>query len=106
MSDSVAAPAKSKECSPCHRSATTFQVPTIDGMASTPSILRARRRYLTLPGSAEQPSIGLTNRVLGSGSMEFGASIFFTDYSITPAELAVALEERGFDSAWAAQQSH
>ena len=26
--------------------------------------------------------------------MEFGASIFFTDYSITPAELAVALEER------------
>ena len=29
--------------------------------------------------------------------MEFGASIFFTDYSITPAELAVALEERGFD---------
>jgi hypothetical protein len=31
-------------------------------------------------------------------AMEFGASIFFTDYSITPAELAVALEERGFDS--------
>ena len=34
--------------------------------------------------------------------MEFGASIFFTDYSITPAELAVAMEERGFDSVWAA----
>jgi hypothetical protein len=30
--------------------------------------------------------------------MEFGASIFFTDYSITPAKLAVALEERSFDS--------
>jgi hypothetical protein len=30
--------------------------------------------------------------------MEFGASIFFTDYSITPAELAAAMEERGFDS--------
>ena len=29
--------------------------------------------------------------------MEFGASIFFTDYSITPADLAVALEERGFE---------
>ena len=29
--------------------------------------------------------------------MEFGASIFFTDYSISPAELAVALEERGFE---------
>ena len=28
--------------------------------------------------------------------MEFGASIFFTDYSISPAELAIALEQRGF----------
>ena len=34
------------------------------------------------------------------------ASIFFTDYSITPAALAVALEERGFDSVWAAEHSH
>ncbi len=38
--------------------------------------------------------------------MEFGASIFFTDYSISPAELALALEERGFDSVWAAEHSH
>jgi probable F420-dependent oxidoreductase len=38
--------------------------------------------------------------------MEFGASIFFTDYSITPAALAAALEERGFDSLWAAEHSH
>jgi hypothetical protein len=38
--------------------------------------------------------------------MEFGASIFFTDYSITPVELAVAMEERGFDSVWAAEHSH
>ena len=38
--------------------------------------------------------------------MEFGASIFFTDYSISPAELAVALEERGFDFVWAAEHSH
>jgi probable F420-dependent oxidoreductase len=38
--------------------------------------------------------------------MEFGASIFFTDYSISPADLAVALEERGFDSLWAAEHSH
>src|SRR5205085_2891396 len=38
--------------------------------------------------------------------MEFGASIFFTDYSITPTELAVALEERGFDSLWVAEHSH
>src|ERR1700744_5359445 len=38
--------------------------------------------------------------------MEFGASIFFTDYSISPAELAGALDERGFDSLWAAEHSH
>jgi probable F420-dependent oxidoreductase len=38
--------------------------------------------------------------------MEFGASIFFTDYSIAPADLAVAMEERGFDSVWAAEHSH
>jgi hypothetical protein len=29
--------------------------------------------------------------------MKFGASMFFTDYSMGSAELAVALEERGFD---------
>ena len=38
--------------------------------------------------------------------MEFGASIFFTEYSISPTELAVALEERGFDSLWVAEHSH
>src|SRR6201994_3801476 len=38
--------------------------------------------------------------------MEFGAAIFFTDYSISPAELAVALEERCFDSLWVAEHSH
>src|ERR1700746_3562959 len=38
--------------------------------------------------------------------MEFGASIFFTDYSISPPDLAVALEERGFDALWAAEHSH
>jgi len=30
--------------------------------------------------------------------MEFGASIFFTDYSISPAALTVALEELGLDA--------
>jgi hypothetical protein len=29
--------------------------------------------------------------------MKFGASMFFTDYSMTPVDLAVALEQRGFD---------
>src|ERR1700726_811788 len=38
--------------------------------------------------------------------MEFGASIFFTDYSITPAEMAVAMEERGLGSLWAGQKYH
>jgi hypothetical protein len=38
--------------------------------------------------------------------MDFGASIFFTEYSISPAELAVAVEEHGFDSLWVAEHSH
>ncbi|MGE0419450.1 MAG: LLM class F420-dependent oxidoreductase [Acetobacteraceae bacterium] len=38
--------------------------------------------------------------------MKFGASMFFTDYSMTAAELAVALEQRGFDSVWAPEHSH
>jgi len=38
--------------------------------------------------------------------MKFGASMFFTDYSMGPAELAVALEERGFDIVWAPEHSH
>ncbi len=38
--------------------------------------------------------------------MHFGASMFFTDYSMTPAALAVALEERGFESVWAPEHSH
>ena len=38
--------------------------------------------------------------------MEFGASVFFTEYSISPTELALALEKRGFDSLWVAEHSH
>src|SRR5712675_443956 len=38
--------------------------------------------------------------------MDIGTAIFFTDYSITPTELAIALEERGFDSLWVAEHSH
>jgi len=38
--------------------------------------------------------------------MKFGASMFFTDYSMTPAEFAVALEQRGFDIVWAPEHSH
>jgi probable F420-dependent oxidoreductase len=38
--------------------------------------------------------------------MHFGASMFFTDYSMTSAELAQALEARGFESVWAPEHSH
>ncbi len=38
--------------------------------------------------------------------MHFGASMFFTDYSMSPAALARALEERGFESVWAPEHSH
>lgn len=38
--------------------------------------------------------------------MKFGVSMFFTDYSMGPVELAKALEERGFESVWAPEHSH
>ena len=38
--------------------------------------------------------------------MKFGASMFFTDYSMTPTALAIALEQRGFDILWAPEHSH
>lgn len=38
--------------------------------------------------------------------MLFGCSIFFTDYSIGPADLAPVLDERGFESLWLAEHSH
>src|SRR3954453_20544039 len=86
-------------------------------MASTAACRRdpvtvvGRRAEADLPPGREQPNIAASAvRAIGMSAakawvMEFGASIFFTDYSITPAELAVALEERGFDSVWAAEHS-
>src|SRR3954468_13108212 len=38
--------------------------------------------------------------------MDFGASMFMTDYSIGSADLARALEERGFESLWHPEHSH
>jgi probable F420-dependent oxidoreductase len=38
--------------------------------------------------------------------MKFGGAMFFTDYSMTGPELALALEERGFESIWAPEHSH
>jgi len=39
-------------------------------------------------------------------AMEFGAAIFFTDYSMGPGELGRTLEARGFESLWAPEHSH
>jgi probable F420-dependent oxidoreductase len=38
--------------------------------------------------------------------MKIGISMFPTDYSITPAELALAAEERGFESLWFPEHTH
>jgi alkanesulfonate monooxygenase SsuD/methylene tetrahydromethanopterin reductase-like flavin-dependent oxidoreductase (luciferase family) len=38
--------------------------------------------------------------------MKFGGATFFTEYSMTARDLAVALEERGYDSIWAPEHSH
>jgi probable F420-dependent oxidoreductase len=38
--------------------------------------------------------------------MDFGGAMFFTDYSMGPADLARELEARGFESVWAPEHSH
>lgn len=38
--------------------------------------------------------------------MHFGLCTFPTEHSMTPADLAVAAEERGFESLWVAEHSH
>ncbi|MSP03257.1 MAG: LLM class F420-dependent oxidoreductase [Acetobacteraceae bacterium] len=38
--------------------------------------------------------------------LKFGISLFFTDYSIGPRELAQELEVRGFESVWSGEHSH
>ena len=38
--------------------------------------------------------------------MKLGVTIFSTDYTISPAELAVAAKERGFESIWFPEHSH
>jgi probable F420-dependent oxidoreductase len=38
--------------------------------------------------------------------MNFGATMYFTDYSMSPGELASALVQRGFESVWASEHSH
>jgi len=38
--------------------------------------------------------------------MHFGALMFFTEYAMPPADLARAMEARGFESVWAPEHSH
>src|SRR5271166_2438612 len=38
--------------------------------------------------------------------MDFGAAMFFTDYSMSPADFGRALEARDFESVWAPEHSH
>ena len=38
--------------------------------------------------------------------MHSGATMWFTEYSMSPSELAIALEERGFELLWASEHSH
>lgn len=38
--------------------------------------------------------------------MQFGAGMFFTAHSVSATELAIALEQRGFESRWAPEHSH
>jgi alkanesulfonate monooxygenase SsuD/methylene tetrahydromethanopterin reductase-like flavin-dependent oxidoreductase (luciferase family) len=38
--------------------------------------------------------------------MQFGAAMFFTDYSRGPGELGLALEQRGLESLWVPEHSH
>ena len=38
--------------------------------------------------------------------IKFGISLFFTDYSMHPGDLARELEQRGFESVWSGEHSH
>ena len=38
--------------------------------------------------------------------MQYGATMWFTEYSVSSTELAIALEEREFESLWASEHSH
>jgi probable F420-dependent oxidoreductase len=57
------------------------------------------------PGQVARRRIG-PRREARREAMQVGASMFFTEYSMTPAALGRALEERGFESVWAPEHSH
>ena len=55
---------------------------------------------------AAGPSVGHPRFSCRGTNMHFGATMWFTEYSIAPSEIAIALEERGFESLWASEHSH
>jgi probable F420-dependent oxidoreductase len=58
-----------------------------------------------LPNALQTAQNATGNSIQGV-TMQFGAAIFFTDYSMGPLDLGRALEERGFESLWAPEHSH
>src|ERR1700722_5812771 len=58
----------------------------------------ARLNYSAERSCREFVRVEATSNIRGVRNMEIGAAIFFTDYSITPTELAIALEQRGFSA--------
>src|SRR5712691_10559719 len=74
------------------------------------SILGRRRGRWRRPVS--NLDCGKRGAMLGRGpgmrerGMDFGAAMFFTDYSMSAADLARELEARGFESIWAPEHSH
>jgi probable F420-dependent oxidoreductase len=50
--------------------------------------------------------IALFNQQEETSMLKSGVSMFFTDYSMAPGALGVALEQRGFESLWAPEHSH
>src|SRR5437660_751074 len=73
-------------------------------------VARARPALVRRAAPAESPARlrRLSRGMLSGqgGTMDFGAAIFLTDYSMGPAELGRALEQRGFGSLWAPEHSH
>src|SRR5207253_5264465 len=63
------------------------------------SALSSIPHRVAMPGDATSPPIMLVG-------MKFGIAYFPTDYGISTAELAPAVEERGFESLWVAEHTH
>jgi probable F420-dependent oxidoreductase len=71
-----------------------------------------RITLLDVVGSHGRPAAGvpdrwfLTSRQISVSAMDLGVTIFLTDQSIDPVELAREVEQRGFTSAWLPEHTH